>query len=191
MRQRIYLLILTILVILSLGLNLFLVREALILRRQLSVGATTTVEALDVAIEQLDEVRTASFTVQIPVEEQVRVQTNIDLQEEFQVPINTTIPIETDVRVPIEVGPFGTYNITVPIETEVPVSLTVPIEIDRRVPVSATVPIDLVVPIEVNVADTPLAEQLVVWRRALIRVRDQIFETMALPTVAPTSDPSE
>lgn len=191
MRQRVYLIILTVLVIVSLGLNVFLVREALLLRRQLSAGGQTAVETLDVAITQLDELATASFTVEFPVDEEVDVETTIAFDEEFRIPINTTVPIDTTVNVPIQIGPFGRYNIEVPIETEVPVSLTVPININRDVPVEATVPIQLTVPIEIEIADTPIADQLVVWERTLLRMRGQIIGALNLPDVAPTPPPDE
>lgn len=191
MRQRIYLIILTILVLISLSLNIFLIREALRLRRQLTVSGTTAVETLDVAIEQLDELTTASFRVDIPVDEQIEVDTAIRLDEEFRVPISTTVPINTDVNVPIEIGPFGRYDLEIPIETEVPVSLTVPININRDVPVRASVPIDVVIPIEVDVADTPIADQLEVWQRGLIRVRTQILKALNAPVIEPTPTPDE
>lgn len=191
MRQRIYLIILTALVLVSLALNVFLIREALVLRRQLAAGGQTAVETLDAAIEQLDELSTASFSVEIPIDEQIDVETTIALDEEFRVPISTTVPIDTDVSVPLQIGPFGRYNIDIPIETEVPVSLTVPINIDRNVPVETSVPIELIVPIEVEVADTPIADQLVVWERTLRRMRGQISAALNLPDLEPTPPPDE
>lgn len=185
MRQRIYLIILTILVLISLGLNIVLIREALLLRRQLAVGGQTAVDTLDVAIEQLDELSTASFSVDIPIDEQIDVETSIHLDQTFRVPISTTVPINTDVGVPIQVGPFGRYDIEIPIETQVPISLTVPININRRVPVNASVPIELVVPIEVEVAETPVADQLAIWEQTLLRIRGQISEALNLSDVEP------
>lgn len=191
MRQRIYLIILTVLVFVSLGLNLFLIREALSLRRQLATGGQTAVDTLDVAIEQLDNLSTASFSVEIPIDEQIDVATTISLEEEFRVPISTTVPINTNVSVPIQIGPFGSYDIEVPIDTQVPVSLTVPINIDRNIPVETSVPIKLIVPIEVEVADTPIADQLVVWERTLRRIRGQIIGAFNLPDVESTPPPDE
>lgn len=121
------------------------------------LGATsikTTDRSVIIPIPSADEIvtslpatqRTVQFDMQIPINQEFPIQTNIPLNlpfgDEFKVQINKNIPI--DMQVPINL----------PIETE----LTVPINL--TVPIAMEVPVAMDVPIDIALTDTPFGGYL-------------------------------
>ena len=132
--------------------------------------------ALEYIADQLEILSTQNFTVMVPINQEIPVQSTIPFNEVFDVPINIVVPIDTTVTVPIQLGPLGTTEINVPIQTEVPVNTNIQAPIKKDVTINATVPIQLDVPITLSLEDTPLAQQLAEWRTFMLQLTQNSSE---------------
>ncbi|HBY93223.1 MAG: hypothetical protein M5U01_19900 [Ardenticatenaceae bacterium] len=163
MLRRMFIPLLTALVLISLLLNIFLLSRILRLQAGLSRIAVATGTTLDAVALQLEATATEKLDFTVPISETIPIQAEIALNETFQVPIKTDIPIDTTVRLPVDLGLFGQTTLTLPIQTSVPIDLEVPVTLNRRVPVRTTVPLQLKVPVTIDIASTPLADRLREW----------------------------
>ena len=143
---------LTALTVLSLALNVAVV-FGLLRARDIALVAVAKARTV------LTEIGDDAFSYTVEVAQEIPIATTIPFNETVTVPINTTIPISTTVTVPINLG-ITSYNLAVPIRTLVPVDLEVTVPISRTIAISTTVPLDVAVPIEIPIADTPLAGHL-------------------------------
>jgi hypothetical protein len=117
---------------------------------------------LDEAITGLETFGTSTIDFDVPIDENVAIQTEVVINRDIDVPIKTTLPIHDSFDTTIKIkGPFGVdvpLDVTVPVDINVPIDLTLTIPIDETVPIDANVPVNLNVPISVNVSDTQLAD---------------------------------
>lgn len=164
--------ILTVLVILSLTLNV------------LTIGTLLWVR--DIALEEVADarslvngVRNTTFSHTIEVSKEIPVRTTVPFEEEVLVPVNTTIPLNTNVIVPLDLGPLGTYDIDVPIRAAIPINLEIAVPIEEEIEIDTSVLVELVVPIEIAVSETSLSEQLDKRDRALDRIEERLQNPFA------------
>jgi hypothetical protein len=166
------LVLLFILVLLSLGLNGFLLWQWLNFQRQVVGLAQTTRDMLSQTIVELDTFQDSTIQFEFQVNERIPIQAEIPFSQTLQVPIQTTIPItqkiDTTVNVDIpELGVTLPLDVTVPLDMQVPVDLNVPISVDQTVPISTTIPVSLNVPISIKISETELAGYVEQLRVAL------------------------
>jgi hypothetical protein len=118
-------------------------------------------QGLDEAIAGLDSFRSSTIEFDVPINEDIPIETEIVLNRTLDVPIQTTFAIDQVVDTTITIaGPFDTQiplDVTVPVQLDVPVDLVIPFAINEVIPISAEVPVRLTVPIAVKVAGTELA----------------------------------
>jgi hypothetical protein len=171
------LVILTILVILSLTLNVLTIATLLWVR--------------DVALEEVADarslvngIRNTTFSHAIEVSKDIPVRTTVPFEEEVLVPVNTTIPLNTTVIVPIDAGPLGTFDIDIPIRAAIPINLEIAVPIEEEIEIDTTVPLEIMVPIEISVSETSLVEQLDRRDRALDRIEQRLQNPFADPVVS-------
>jgi len=170
--NRLYLVILivlTVLTLLSLTLNGAII-FALLRTQQSVLHAVKDARSVVKSIGQ----DTLSHTLE--VEQEIPVVTSVPFNKEVTVPINTTIPIDTTVIVPIEAGILGTFDIEIPIRTVIPVDMEVAAPVSETVEIAASVPLELEVPVEISIADLPLAERLQEMDQALERLERRLEE---------------
>lgn len=177
-RARLYLVFLTVLVFLSLGLNLIFLISFIRLGQVLATGGQMAAQSLDMAAEQLDDLATSTISMTVPISHQLEVNATVPFHERLEVPINTTIPLNAQLRLTFSLGPAGAQAIDVPIRANIPLSLTIPVEINREIPVHAVVPISMTVPVEVPLAQTPLADQLTTWQRVLTSMNSSLSSAL-------------
>lgn len=165
-------LILWLLVLVSLGLNTYLIITLNSARNQAREQVEAAGERLQ-SIEvgeyelpiQIDESLPISFTVPfsdnfvVPISATIPVSASVPFSETIDVPINTVIPINATVSVPLPA--IGNIPIPIPIVTSIPVNLDVKVPISRTIPVKLDIPVNLTVdvPIESEVpvrADVPV-----------------------------------
>jgi hypothetical protein len=131
------------------------------LQDQLSHLAPQVGQGLDEAIAGLDSFRSSTIEFDVPINEDIAIETEIVLNRTLDVPIQTTFAIDQVVDTTITIaGPFDTQiplGVTVPVQLDVPVDLVIPFAINEVIPISAEVPVRLTVPIAVEVAGTELA----------------------------------
>jgi hypothetical protein len=160
------LIVLAVLTLLSLALN-GVVIYGLLKAQRIALDTLSDARAI---VTSFDDA-TISYTVE--VDQEIPVAATVPFYEEVAVPINTVLPIETTVVVPINLGVIS-YSLDVPINTIIPVDLEVTVPISKTVDIVTTVPLDLEVPIEIPLADTPLADYVEELDAALARLQARL-----------------
>jgi hypothetical protein len=173
--RRLPYLLLTVLVLASLALNLFIIVQLERARQQALVLA----DQLTLSLMPLENER-IQYTVRIretvPVTAQIPFRENLNVPIRSTIPISLTVPIRQNVQVPVDTGLLK-FNLDVPIDLEVPLNLDVPISLDvpvaisRTVSISTVVPISLTIPVDIPLADTPFGPALRQLREAVDRLR--------------------
>ena len=170
----IILILLTILTLLSLALNgavifgLLRARQIALDAEQVAMNAVTDARAIVAGIGD------DTFSYTLEVNQEFPIATSIPFDEEITVPIKTTIPINTTVIVPIDAGLLGTFDVDVPVRTIIPVDLEFTVPVSKTVDIVATVPLNVDVPIEIPLAETPLAGYLEELDAALVRLEETL-----------------
>ena len=140
-------------------------------QEQLAGLAPGVARGISDAVAGLDAFATSTLEFEIAIDEEIPINTVIELNRTILVPIQTSIPIDETVDTTIRVaGPFGIdipLNVTVPIQLELPINLEVSIPINETVPISTSVPVNLDVPIVIEVAETELASLVLSLRAGL------------------------
>jgi len=172
--------LLLVLVLASLALNATVIAALLEMRQ-------TAVEALDQAAGTLQDMEEATFETTVHIEQTIPVDVKIPFQREWSVPVRMSVPIQHElnfqetIEVPIRT-PLFNLDIDVPVSATIPVSLTVPVEtivpfaIDETFTVATEVDIDLLVPVVVELADTPLPARIDELQSMLKGIRQQLEE---------------
>lgn len=131
------------------------------LQKQLSQLAPQVGQGLNEAVAGLDSFRDSTIEFDVPIDENISIETEILLDRTLTVPIKATFPIDEVVETTITIaGPFDTeipLDVSVPVRLDVPVDLEIPFSISEIIPISAEVPVRLTIPIAIDVAETELA----------------------------------
>ena len=140
-------------------------------QEQLAGLAPGVASGISDAVAGIDAFATSTLEFEIAIDEEIPINTVIELNRTILVPIQTSIPIDETVDTTIRVaGPFGIdipLNVTVPIQLELPINLEVSIPINETVPISTSVPVNLDVPIVIEVTETELASLVLSLRAGL------------------------
>ena len=160
--------LLWVFVLLSLGLNAFLVFTLYNFQReaQQSVNEVAAISEILSAVESVD---LESYEVPISIDETLPISITVPFSDTFQVPISTTVPISTSVSIKetisVPINDVVSLNrdaqivisvlgqpipVNVPIRADIPLNMQTEIPIDMEVPVQLEVPIDLMVEVPVN-----------------------------------------
>lgn len=142
-----------VIVILSLLLNVLMLRQVL-LARQIARQSVSD------AVELIGTLRSQTISYNVVVDEELLIDTDMPVNETIPVVIDQTIPIDMVVTVPVDTVLFGTIDLDVPINADIPVYLEQPITIDQTFRITTTVPVFFEVPIEVKIENTPAADLL-------------------------------
>lgn len=140
------------------------------------------VDAVDVALERaiadVSEMRDASIEVVVDLDQSISFVADVPIDQVITIPVDTEIMISEQFRTTISVrGPLGTE---IPITIDVPLELSVPVVADFEIPISEVVQVDvdvplvMSVPVELVVADSPIAEFLDNLERSLIELRSAL-----------------
>jgi hypothetical protein len=139
-------------VIISLGINIYLIRVLQQARLQVGVAASSAAQAVG-------DLRTTALDYTVPIRETLPVSFTVSYRQNFTVPISTTIPINVVITVPLKT-PLGTFPINVPVVTDIPINLKPTVPLSLSVPVSVTVPISVSVPIHIDLSQTAFNDSL-------------------------------
>ena len=145
-------------------------------QEQLAALAPGVASGIDAAITGLDAFAVSTLEFALPIDEEIAINTVIDLNRTIIIPIHTMIPIDETIDTTIRVsGPFGInvpVNVTVPVKLDLPVDLEVNFPIDEQIPISTSVPVSLEVPISIDIANTELAGLATSLRAGLASMGD-------------------
>ncbi|MCB0195994.1 MAG: hypothetical protein KDJ65_28845 [Anaerolineae bacterium] len=185
---RIHIFALYGLVLLSLGLNFYLISELLRVQQQTQDFARKArpvlQETVADTITDLEEIKSSTIAFDIKIDNEFPLDLEFPINESLEVPINTVIPIQEEIDTTIIMPIFGVdvpVDITVPVEVDVPIDLDVPVEFNRTIPISTTVPIEMDFPVAIVVSETELAPYIDQISAALIRFEetaDQFLQGM-------------
>lgn len=162
--------LLWLIVLVSLGLNIFLLVSLYNVRNQARAqveAAGERLQSVEVGEYELpvrvDESLPISFTVPfsdtfiVPISATIPVSASVPFSETIDVPINTNIPINTTVSVPLPA--IGNIPIPIPIVTNIPVNLDVQVPISRSIPVQLDIPVDLTIEVPVE-SEVPVENEI-------------------------------
>ena len=180
--------ILSILVVISLGLNIFLIWQL----RQVQLQAQETVrefgpaiqDALSQTIAELETLENTTLEFEIAVEQNFPIDTEVTFNQTIDVPIDLIIPISQVVETTIMIDPLKTgleipVDVSVPVDVEIPINETISIPINRTIPIVADVPLKANVPIEIAVGETDLAGYIASFREGLMSINGFIDKALA------------
>jgi hypothetical protein len=135
----------------SLGLNIFIIKTLLDVRQQASVAFTD-------AANSMATIRNGTIEYTVNINEEIPVALDVPVKFTVEVPIKRTIPIDTVVQVPLQLPLVGERIIDVPISTTVPLDLMIEIPVDQVVPINGTIPVRFDVPIKLLLNETSFGE---------------------------------
>ena len=139
---RIWMVVLTILVFLSLALNGYFF---LIIRN----AQKGTLEVIGSARESLAALGSEPFVVQVEVDEAIPFNATVPISETFILPLDIDYPLSTVINTYINLPLLGRQDLAIPIETIIPIEYTLDVPIRVEVPISLTYHLQTTVPVEV------------------------------------------
>jgi hypothetical protein len=133
-------LLLWIVALVSLVINVVLLRQLLFARR-------VALESVRDSIAVVDSLQNQVINYNVVIDQNLPINADIPINETFDIHIQDEFPINTTVTVSVPAGPLGSIPVRVPISTTVPIDRTIPITIDQTFKLSTTVPVHFEVPL--------------------------------------------
>ena len=81
------------------------------------------------------------------------------MNQRLEIPLNTVIPIDQVLTVPFQVG-TDEVELELPVKADFPINMVVPIDFNEIINVDTTVALDTTIPVEIDIAQTPLVDYL-------------------------------
>ncbi|MFN2136958.1 MAG: hypothetical protein ACK2UK_13445 [Candidatus Promineifilaceae bacterium] len=160
--------LLWLLVLVSLGLNAFLIYTLYNFQQQ-AKESVSEVTAISEILNAVESVELHSLEVPISIDETLPISLTVPFKDTFTVPIQTTIPISTsiavneNIAVPINdvvslnrnarifISVLGqSIPVDIPIRADIPLNMQTNVPINLEVPVNLEVPIDMVIEVPVD-----------------------------------------
>ena len=139
---RIWMVVLTILVFISLALNGYF----FLIIRNVQKG---TLEVIGSARESLAALGSEPFVIQVNVDQVIPFNTTVPISETFVLPLDIDYPLSTVINTYFNVPLLGRQEIAIPIETIIPIQYTLEVPLQVEVPISLTYHLQTSVPVEV------------------------------------------
>jgi hypothetical protein len=158
--------ILWALVIILLILNLAL----LVVLNQARLTALETLTKVETTLSKLAQ---EVIVYDIEVNQPVPMAADIPFRRKMEIPLKTTIPIDQELTFPLQT-PAGEIILDVPIKTDFPVDIVVPVDFNEVIPVDTTVQLNTTIPVEIDIARTPLVDYLREASGDLSRLRNRL-----------------
>lgn len=141
---RIWLVVLTILVLASLALNVYFFLIITGFRQG----------ALDMVANARTELATFGnepIVVQVQVDQEIPFNTAIPISETFVLPLDINYPLSTVVNTYFNLPVLGRQDLAIPIEAVLPIQYTLEVPIQVEVPISLTYRLQTEVPVEIAI----------------------------------------
>lgn len=158
--------ILWALVIILLILNLLLLDA-------LNLARLTAVETLSKVETTLDSLSNEVIIYNLKVNQAVPVKVEVPFNRTMEIPIHTVIPVDQELSVPLSIG-GREVALEVPIKSDFPIDTVVPVTFNETLSVDTMVQLDTTLPVEIDLAQTPLAGYLKQARQDISRLRDRL-----------------
>lgn len=141
---RVWRLAISLLVLVSLILNIYLVCSLLGISQALESART-------VAREALVSLAGEPVVVPIAVDESIPVQTTLAFSDTLVVPFQIDYTLDTVVSTSINIPFLGRQSVSVPVYAMIPISETLVIPVQMDVPISVTYPLKVEFPVVVEI----------------------------------------
>ena len=141
---RIWLIVLTVLVLTSLALNGYF----------FFILANIRMGALDVVSTTRNNLATLSsepIVIQVNVDQEIPFNTSVPISQTLVLPLDIDYPLSTVINTYVNVPVLGRQDIAIPIETIIPIRYTLEVPIQVDVPISLTYHLQTAVPVEVAI----------------------------------------
>jgi hypothetical protein len=142
----------------------------LILLDTLNLARLTAVETMGQIEAMLDRLAHEVIVYEVRVNQAVPIKADVPINRTLEIPVKTTIPIDRTVTVPFQFG-ASQLELNVPLKADFPIDVTVPVNLNETIPVDTTVQLDTTLPIEIDLAQTPLADYLIQAKLDIARLR--------------------
>lgn len=142
--ERFWRYLISVLVVLSLLLNVYL----LVTLTQIGRGLHTAAES---GREALADVLGEPAAITVAVNQQIPISMTIPFSDTFVVPVVFDFPLSTRVATYVNIPVLGRQEIVVPVEATIPVSQTFEVPISRAIPISLTYVLQADIPVEVEI----------------------------------------
>lgn len=155
------------------GLVIILLILNLLLLDALNLARLTAVESLSKIEAMLDSLSNEVIIYNVEVNQAVPVKVDVPLDRAMEIPINTVIPIDQVLTVPFQT-PTGEITLDVPVKTDFPVDMAVPVNFNQTVSVDTVVQLNTTLPVEIDIAQTPLAAYLKQTQSEIAQLRRRL-----------------
>lgn len=149
----------------------------------LNLVRLTAVEVLSKIENNLDSLANEVIVYNIEVNQAVPIKADVPFNQTMEIPINTVIPIDQTMTLPFQTG-NGEIEIDMPVKTDFPVDMVVPVQFNEAISVDTVVQLNTTVPVEINIAQTPLFSYLQEAKQNVAQLRSRL----ALPGEATTAE---
>ncbi|MBN2391524.1 MAG: hypothetical protein JXR84_12435 [Anaerolineae bacterium] len=139
---RIWLVILTILVVMSLALNGYF----FLIISNVQQGA---LDAITNARNNLATLSSEPIVIPVAIDQEIPFNTSVPISQTLVVPLDIDYPLSTVINTYVEIPLWGRQDIALPIETIIPIQYTLEVPIQVEVPISLTYHLQTEVPVEV------------------------------------------
>jgi len=156
---RIWMVVLTVLVFISLALNGYF----FLIIRNVQKG---TLEVIGSARESLAALGSEPFVIQVDVDQVIPFNTTVPISETFILPLDINYPLSTVINTYVNLPVLGRQDLAIPIETNIPIQYTFEVPIQVEVPISltyhlqTTVPVEVVIPSEIRLSLDEMLRQV-------------------------------
>jgi len=139
---RIWLVVLTILVVISLALNAYFFLVIAGFRQ----GALDMIANARVSLAMLGR---EPFVIQVDVDQVIPFNTTVPISETFVLPLDIDYPLSTVINTYFNIPLLGRQEVAIPIEAIIPIQYTLEVPLQVEVPISLTYHLQTSVPVEV------------------------------------------
>lgn len=159
MTQKIWLGILTVLVLISLTLNAVFV-VGLLTARDAALGVVSSMRGV------LDRVSSQPFATTVKVDQNIPFNAVVPISQTVTIPVDIQYPLSTIVNTYIDIPVLGRQDISVPIDTVIPFQYDLIVPVAVEVPISLTyhlqtdVPVSVDIPAEIRTSLDTLLQQV-------------------------------
>ena len=151
------------LVLLSLGLNAFLIWQLLQARDM-------AYDSLDQVLLMTDGIEDEVFAIPIQIDQEFPVNVSVPFEYSDTFPVNMVVPISDTLSVPFEIMD-STIMLEVPVDMTVPINVVVPVSLKKTFDISTTIPVKFDMNVEFSLADTPIPGYLSSLRLAVQEIK--------------------
>lgn len=178
--------LLWIITLVSLTMNVMMLRGLLAARR-------VAIQSVRDSIEVLEGFQHQVINYDVRIDQSLPIKTDVPIDMTVPIHIKDEFPINTSVTVSVPAGPLGSIPVRVPVSMTVPIDKTINIDINQTLTIDTSIPVKFDVPIQFAVEETGLFGALEETKTRLVLLEQSLSQPLLpfLPGPDQTDDSSE